>query len=107
MPLLWPSNEAQKSAGPATRSSFAGDDWRVREPPASLDRMPRRPSPQAAGGVSHIKAFERTLWAVRYIIIVPVIAVAAAAVGVVIVTTLEAMQLVGSVQKSFGTGATG
>jgi uncharacterized membrane protein YqhA len=69
--------------------------------------MPRRPSPQAAGVVSHIKVFERTLWAVRYIIIVPVIAVAAAAIGVVIVTTLEAVQLVGSVQKSFGTGATG
>jgi len=69
--------------------------------------MPRRPPPQTAGEVSHIKVFERTLWAVRYIIIVPVIAVAAAAIGVVIVTTLEAVQLVGSVQKSFGTGAAG
>ena len=43
--------------------------------------------------MSHIKVFERTLWAVRYIIIVPVVAVAAAAIGVVIVTTLEALLL--------------
>jgi hypothetical protein len=37
--------------------------------------------------VSSIKAFEQLLWAVRYIIVVPVVAVAAAAVGVVVVTT--------------------
>jgi uncharacterized membrane protein YqhA len=65
--------------------------------------MPRRPITAGRRRVSHIKVFERALWAVRYIIIVPVIAVAAAAV----VTTLEAVQLVGSVQKSFGTGAAG
>ena len=55
--------------------------------------------------VSSIKAFEQVLWAVRYIIIVPVVAVAAAAVGVIIVTTLEAAQFVGSVQTAFGAGA--
>jgi uncharacterized membrane protein YqhA len=47
--------------------------------------------------VTDIKAFERVLGSVRYIIVVPVVAVAAAAVGVVIVTTLEAVQLAASV----------
>ena len=52
-----------------------------------------------------IKAFEQVLWAVRYIIIVPVAAVAAAAVGVVIVTTMEAVQFAGSVPAALGAGA--
>ncbi|HLW48255.1 MAG TPA: YqhA family protein [bacterium] len=55
----------------------------------------------------HIKTFGRGLWAVRYIIIVPVVAVAAAAVGTVIVTTLEAVQLLGAVQSSLGAGGAG
>lgn len=54
-----------------------------------------------------IKVFERALWAVRYIIIVPVLAVAIAAVGTVIVTTLEAIRLIVPVQKIFAGGGAG
>lgn len=55
--------------------------------------------------VSGIKAFERVLWGIRYVIIIPVVAVAAAAVGVVLVTTLEAVQFAGSLQTALGAGA--
>lgn len=51
-----------------------------------------------------IKVFERALWAIRYIVIVPVVAVAIAAVGTVIVTTLEAVRLIAPIQKFFTGG---
>lgn len=57
--------------------------------------------------MTEIKAFENALWAVRYVIIVPVVAVAAAAIGVVIMTTLGAVQLAGSVWTSLGAGGAG
>lgn len=64
-------------------------------------------SPGASGRLSAIKVFERALWAIRYIIVVPVAAVALAAVGTVIVTTLEAVRLFAPVQKFLGGNSLG
>ena len=54
-----------------------------------------------------INAFERLLWSVRYVIIVPVAAVAIAAIGTVVVTTLEAARLLAPVERFLFGGSAG
>jgi uncharacterized membrane protein YqhA len=86
----------------------AGDGWYFDESrPAGRRVPPCRPGFLRRTRANDIKGFERVLWSVRYIIIVPVVAVAAAAVGVVVLTTMEAIQLAGSVQRVSPAGNVG